>query len=431
MRNLRIAQLLFNRPLMISEAKLAAILHVLGPRFQLDVEGLPSAELALVSDQERARAGYCVQDGTGVIGIYGPLMHRVLASDFPSGGPTTYGEIRRAFDLAIEDDAVERIVLDIDSPGGEVHGVFDLADHIYQARRSKPITAVVNESAFSAAYLLASAAGRIAIPRTGGAGSIGVIATHCDLSQAEAEAGIAVTQVYAGARKADFSPHQPLTSEALTVLQGLVDDTYELFCDTVARNRGMKVQAVRETEAGIFEGPRAVAAKLADTVSAVDIAVAGNGQRKSTITATASRAAAGKEHAMTIEELRQQHPELVGQIEAAARQGMIANADAETARSEAVTAERGRVLALVEAAVGEEPTGRIRAAADKGLTAEDLQALGVSLVPEAAAPDTRQEMLEAITAAAPQGVKTGAGKPDEAAERQAAIERMAKAGSVQ
>lgn len=432
MKNLRITELLFNRPLMISEAKLNVIEKVLGPRFNLDLSGLPSAQMAQISEQERTRAGYRVYNGVGIIGVYGPLLHRLLASEFPSGGPTTYADIRSAFDLALVDDAVQSIVLDIDSPGGEVHGAFDLADYIYQARSLKPSTAIINESAYSAGYLLASAAGRIVIPRTGGAGSIGVIATHADFSRAEDVAGITVTHVIAGARKADFSPHQPLSSEALVSLQEMVDDTYELFVDTVARNRGLKVQQVRETEAGIFEGKKAVAKKLADEVSAADKAIANTVNRRTIVSAPGQRAAAaGKEHrTMTLQELREQHPDLVAQIEAAARQGMIAQAEADTLRTEAVAGERGRVLALVAATVGQETGKRLATIAAAGLSAEQVVELGLTAAPAAAGNTTEQAMLAAITAAAPDGVRHAAGKPDAAAEeRKAAASAIAAGGS--
>lgn len=432
MKNLRIAELLFNRPLMISEAKLNVILQVLGPRFNLDLSGMPALEAAQISDQERSRAGYRVQNGIGIIGIHGPLMHRVLASEFPSGGPTTYADIRRAFDLAMVDDGVQSIVLDIDSPGGEVHGAFDLADHIYQSRAVKPITAIVNESAYSAAYLLASAASRIVVPRTGGVGSIGVIATHADFSRAEDAAGIAVTHVFAGARKADFSPHQPLGNEAQAVLQSLVGDTYELFVETVARNRGLKAKEVRDTEAGIFEGKKAVTQKLADEVSAVDRALANAGKHKFTVSAGGRLAAgAGKESkAMTLEELKQNHPDLYEQILAEGRQGMITQAAADAASSEAVTTERGRVLGLVTACLGEEPGKRLSTIVTANLSAEQVADLGLTIAPPAAGSETEQKMLEAITNIASKGVKGATGKVDaETEERKSAVSAIAAGGS--
>lgn len=144
--------------------------------------------------------------------------------------------------------------------------------------------------------------------------------------------------------------------------------------------------------------------------------------------ATGSTAKPAKEpKPMNLEELRQKHPDLVAQVEARAREGLIAATEAETARVQAVTAEADRILALVEHAVGAEAGGKIRAAAAKGLTAEDLQALGVNLAPPQAADGddaARNAMLAAITGAAPQGVRTGTGQTGEQAEEAAVIENM-------
>lgn len=266
MRNMHIAELIFNRPLLIAEDKLNVILHVLGPRLNLDLSTMPPQEAAAFSTQDRERAGYSVQDGIATIGVYGPLMNRVMRSEFPSGGPTTYADIRSAFDTALADDGVREIKLEIDSPGGDVAGGFDLADHIYESRGVKPITAVVNEKALSGGYLLASAAGKIVMPRTANVGSIGVIMTHADFSRAEDQAGITVTHITAGAKKANFSPHQPLSPVAQADANAAVQSTYGLFASTVARNRGISEADVRATEAGIFGADKALELGLADEI---------------------------------------------------------------------------------------------------------------------------------------------------------------------
>lgn len=429
MRHMRIAERIFNRPLMISEGKLNTILHLFGQRAGLDLVGVPAPAAIDMSESDRALSGYQVKNGVAIIGIHGPMMHRVLAMEFPSGGPTTYADIRNAFDMALADDGVQGIVLDIDSPGGEVNGVFDLADHIYQMRSVKPITAVVNEQAYSAGYLLASAAEKIVLPRTGGVGSIGVIATHTEISKWEKETGIAVTHIYAGARKADFSMHQPLSSEAASLLQGMVDENYLLFVETVARNRGISTQAVLDTEAGLFEGKHAVKAKLADEVSAVDRAIAGARKGKGTklIAASAPAGATKKETIMDINELKAQHPDLVTQIETQARQGMIAQAEADTAKAEAVTAERSRVMGLVGTCLGEETGTRMNAIVDANLSTEQVKQLGITLVGQNAAGGTNAAMLDAITNAAPTGMSAAAAQPD--ADRKAVVSGIAAGGS--
>jgi len=275
MKHAHLAGRVFNQALMIEESKLAVILHVLQPHFGLDPESLPAIESRMVTEIERRCAGYQVRNGTAIIGIHGTLVARTTGMDALSG-LTSYQNLRQTFDTAMEDDAVRRIIFDVDSPGGEVSGCFDLADHIYLSRGKKHMTAVVNEACYSAAYALASATDRIVIPRTGGAGSVGVILCHVDQSAHNEKAGLKVTHIIAGAKKADFSPHSPLSEEAMSRIQEMVLDNYRLFVETVARNRGMTKQAVADTEAGIYFGKKAVAAGLADEVAAVDKYLTGN-----------------------------------------------------------------------------------------------------------------------------------------------------------
>ena len=154
--------------------------------------------------------------------------------------------------------------------GGEVAGCFDLADEIFACRGRKPIWAILSENAFSAAYAIASAADRITVPRTGGTGSVGVICLHVDFSKALATAGIAVTLITYGARKAEGNEYEPLSDGALERFQADIDRMGELFCETVARNRGLAVAQVRAMEAGTFLGAAGVDNGLADVVAAPD-----------------------------------------------------------------------------------------------------------------------------------------------------------------
>src|SRR5690606_36828756 len=124
------------------------------------------------------------------------------------------------------DPSVEHIVMDVDSPGGSATGCMELAEEIFNARSIKPITAISNFGAYSAAYALASSASELIVAPSSGVGSIGVIARHVDMSKRYEQAGIKVTTVFAGARKNDLSSEAPISDEAFVWLTELVQKNY-------------------------------------------------------------------------------------------------------------------------------------------------------------------------------------------------------------
>lgn len=251
-----IAGRVFDAPLLIARAKLDTILGVLAPR--LRGETLPFGAKPTMHDYE-------VQNGVALIPVVGTLVRRTVGLEAQSG-LTSYGLIAERLDAALADNAVKGILLDIDSPGGEAGGVFDLADKIFAARKVKPIWAVANDEAFSAAYAIAAATDKIYLSRTGGVGSVGVIAVHLDQSVAEADAGIKYTAVFAGEHKNDLSPHEPLSDPARAQLQTEVDRVYALFTESVARMRGIDLSAVKATEAALYFGEQSLAVGLADRI---------------------------------------------------------------------------------------------------------------------------------------------------------------------
>jgi len=253
---------LFGAPLMIHRPKLEVILAVLGPRI-----GLPQA--AVPSNAIPDRSVPSGSGGIAVLPIYGTLARRTVGLEAESG-LASYQGVATMLDTAVADPNVAAILLDIDSAGGESGGVFDLADRVRAAAQIKPVWALANDMAFSAAYAIGSAASRLIVTRTGGVGSIGVIAMHADQSVKDVKDGVRYTTVFAGARKNDLNPHEPISDEAHAFLKAEVGRVYDLFVDTVARHRNLSADAVRATEAGIYFGADAVAAGLADAVGTFD-----------------------------------------------------------------------------------------------------------------------------------------------------------------
>nr|DAJ95690.1 MAG TPA: hypothetical protein [Caudoviricetes sp.] len=221
--------------------------------------------------ETRRDPGYDNVAGVAVISICGTLVQK-LGSLRPYSGMTGYDGIRQAFLSALADPDVKGICLDIDSPGGEVAGCFDLVDEIYNARGEKPVHAILTESAYSAAYAIASAADRISVPRTGGVGSVGVITMHLDWTQRIKEDGLKVTIITFGSRKAEGSPYRELSEEALAAIQHDINTMGELFVNTVARNRGISAKIIKNTRAACFMAADGVELGLADEVCPPDAA---------------------------------------------------------------------------------------------------------------------------------------------------------------
>ena len=261
-----LASRLFGTPLLIHPPKLDVILSVVGPRMSLaTVSDMPPMDMAAF--QRPARTA--TPEGIAVIPIHGSLVKRALGMDAASG-LTSSSEIASMLDAALADPQVRGILLDIDSPGGEASGSFELSRRVREVAAVKPVWAVANDAAYSAAYALAASAQRLFVTETGGVGSIGVIALHVDQSVKDAKDGYRFTAITAGAHKNDYSPHEPLSDTARTELQGEVDRLYTLFTDHVAAMRGLDIGAVRATEAGLFFGNQAVTQGLADGVQTLD-----------------------------------------------------------------------------------------------------------------------------------------------------------------
>ena len=256
-----LASRLYGTPLLIARAKLDTILAVLGPRI-----GLMHTELAVPITVPMQSEPMPSMPGIAVIPIHGTLVRRAVGLDAASG-LTSYARIAADIDAALASPDVAGILLDIDSPGGEAGGVFELGEQIRAASRIKPIWAHAGDAAFSAAYALACATQRVSLSATGGVGSIGVIALHIDQSVRNAQNGLSVTALTAGAHKNDGTPHAPLTPQATAALQTEIDRLYALFVDHVAHMRGLDADAVRATEAALFFGDDAVASGLADAVA--------------------------------------------------------------------------------------------------------------------------------------------------------------------
>ena len=276
------------------------------------------------------------RDGVAIIPVTGPLFR--YANLFTAiSGASSYELIARDFSVALENQQIKGIILDIDSPGGEVNGVSELSNMVYAARGKKPVVAYASGDAASGAYWIASAADEIVVSDTSALGSIGVVGVYRGKSGApNSDVEIVSSQ----------SPHKrldPQTDEGRARLQLRIDSMADVFISTIARNRDVAPEIVQTHYGGgdVMIGARAVEAGLADRVGSLEQLI----QELSTSPQSpplegffvANPPTPKQEKTpMDLETLTKEHPSLVSQI-----------------RQEGAKAERNRlesILAMPEAA---------------------------------------------------------------------------------
>jgi len=235
---------------------------------------LSAADFMSTRTMARGKQSQPIQRGAvAIIPMHGLITQRasVWSTLLGTANTSTVG-FTDAFRHALADESIASIVIDIDSPGGSVYGVAELANEIYQARSQKPIYAVANSMAASAAYWIGSAASEFIVTPGGEAGSIGVYTEHQDFSKAVEKAGIRFTFISAGKYKVEGNPYEPLGGEAKNFMQTSVNNYYGMFTRAVAKHRGCTVTNVRS---GFGQG-RTLGAKdavkegLADRIATLD-----------------------------------------------------------------------------------------------------------------------------------------------------------------
>ena len=267
-----LAAMVFGVPHYVSPQTMDAVKAVLLPRIQGTVTD-PVVTMALSPDNANAPEQIQPASGVAVIPSHGLLVPRRGQITQACTELTSYERIRSQLYVALNDPSINEIVLDINSGGGFASGCKELADYIYQSREIKPITAIVNFNAFSAAYFIASACSKVIASQTSGVGSVGVIMEHLDTSKMEENIGVKFTSMFRGDNKNNGTPHEPLSEASLAMYDKMLDDMYQTFTSSVAEYRGLDLQAVIDTQAGVFFGTDAISAGLADEIADPQMAI--------------------------------------------------------------------------------------------------------------------------------------------------------------
>ena len=258
---------MINRPLMLDENS-ADFIRATAMKDRVTIEDCrEQASQMWLDAYTGVRKPYQVVGSIAIIPVSGTLYNKV---DWAGYSFTGYGYITGLLEYASRDSEVKGVVLDIDSGGGEVDGAFETADKI--AAFDKPIIAFCTH-AYSAAYLLAAAANKVFVTKTGGTGSIGVVTAHVDVSKMYSDIGVKVTLMYKGKHKVDGNSTRPLPDDVKARIEAKLEEPYTLFVDSVAKNRSMESQSVRDTEALTFGADEAVRLGLVDGVSSFESSV--------------------------------------------------------------------------------------------------------------------------------------------------------------
>lgn len=215
------------------------------------------------SDAHASGKPFIFAGGIAVIPVYGALLHRDPWCDRWATG---YDYIASRFSAALGDPDVKGILFDVNSYGGHVAGNFELCEMIYEARGKKPMAAVVDSRALSGGYSIASSVGKMYATSSADIGSIGVVMLHMSYEKMMQDMGVKATFVYAGKHKVDGNPYQDLPDDVRNAFQVSVERSYDKFVALVARNRTLDADAVRSTEARVYDAEEAQSVGLVDAV---------------------------------------------------------------------------------------------------------------------------------------------------------------------
>ena len=212
---------------------------------------------------EAAKAADPVRDGsTVIIPLSGSLSPR------GSYGGTATERFSGHVLEAASDDRIGAIILKVMSPGGLVWGTQEAGDAVFEARQAKPVIAVADKYAFSAAHWIATQASAFYVTPSGQVGSVGVRGGHVDMSGFEDKIGIKTTLIASDPKKVAGHPYAPLSEDDRAEMQSDIDEMASAFNAAIARGRKMALGDVPNVHGTgqTYSAQRAAAAGITDGV---------------------------------------------------------------------------------------------------------------------------------------------------------------------
>lgn len=364
--------------------------HMSGDK--LDLKKIEARILAF--DGPAPKKSYEIVNGSAIIPINGVLSNNPSAFERIFFDAVSMSDIRANVKAAIDDPAVNQVVLSIDSPGGTMAGTQETARAIYNMRGDKPIIAHSSGMMASAAYYIGSAADKIYLSGDNVmAGSIGTIYRHIDQSKLNESEGVKVTEFVSGKFKNAFSENQPLNEERSEYIQEIVDKSFETFAADLGVFRGLKQSQMGDGK--VFLGKDAIESGIVDGFASLEDIVKGEvaGVRPAD-KPLAAVAASITEEIMDINQLKAEFPDVFAQAVAEGKASL--DADVKAAHEKGIADERARANGvkavlipghekLIEALIADGST--VEAAMAAVIKAENDKRVGVLASIQAAAPD--------------------------------------------
>ncbi|HEY0847404.1 MAG TPA: signal peptide peptidase SppA [Noviherbaspirillum sp.] len=329
---------ILSAPWAIIPSKLQELQEIYATHLRGEKIDIAGVEARLGRPLANETKSYEIIDGVAILPLEGVVAKKMNLFMQISGGTSTQIASRNLRE-ALADPAVHSIIQYVDSPGGAVDGTQGYANEVFAARDTKPIVTLASGLMASAGYWFGSAAPRIYIADdTTQVGSIGVIATHIDVSQSEQQRGIKTTEIYAGKYKRIASEYAPLTEDGRRSMQEKVDYLYSIFVSAVAKHRGVDAEKVLKDMADgrVFIGQQAIDAGLVDGVSTLEDLVRQLNQERGASSSTfragvaqTSTTTEGTAMQLTAEQVAAEYPDI-----------------AQAFRAEGAAAERARIQAV-------------------------------------------------------------------------------------
>lgn len=275
----RISSFIYSSVWCMLEARMEDILEVVefhnggGRRTREEI-----AEIMMLDAESRNRvaarqSAVQRQKGVAVVPLMGVISPRIeQVNDISGPGGTSAQGFGRSLQQAVRDPEVGSILIDVDSPGGNVHMLRETAQLIREARQHKPVTAVAQPVAASGAFWLAAQADELVVTPSGEVGSVGAFMMHRDVSEREEKKGVKTTLISAGRMKTAGNSFEPLSKEARADMQKGVDEAMGMFVEDLAIGRGVDMKTVLSDfgEGTMVGAEEAVDRGMADRVATFD-----------------------------------------------------------------------------------------------------------------------------------------------------------------